>query len=89
MPRGDKLDTLAEDGAGQYRRCCRAIAGYIRRLACNLFHHLRAHVLELVFKLNFLRDGDTVLRDRGRSPRLFENDVAALGTQRNRHGIGQ
>jgi hypothetical protein len=39
-------------------------------LGGDLAHHLRAHVLELVLKLDFLGDGDTVLGDARRAKRL-------------------
>jgi hypothetical protein len=45
-------------------------------------HHLGAHVLELVLKLDFLGDGDAVLGDAGCAERLVEHDVAALGAPR-------
>src|SRR3974390_1666028 len=52
--------------------------GRIRRLGSDLAHHLRAHVLELVLKFDFLGDGYAVLGDTGRAERFVEKDVAAL-----------
>src|SRR5690606_1876853 len=49
----------------------------------------RAHVFELVFKLDLLGHGDTVLGDARRAEGLVENDVAALRTERHLHRIGQ
>lgn len=40
-------------------------------------------------ELNALCDGDTVLGDLGRSPRLFDGDVAALGAESHLDGVGQ
>src|SRR6185503_18567722 len=61
--------------------------GDIRRLARDFLHHLRAHVLERVRQVDFLRDGDAVLRDRGRSELLVENHVAALRAEGHLHGV--
>src|SRR3982074_2132545 len=55
--------------------------------ATDLAHHLRAHVLELVFKLDFLGDGDAVLGDAGCAERFVEHDVAALRTERDLHRV--
>src|ERR1700748_1669920 len=52
-------------------------------------HHLRAHVLELVLKLDLLGDGDAVLGDTGGAERLVEHDVAALGAERHLDGVGE
>jgi len=42
-------------------------------------HHLGAHVLELVFKLDFLGDGDAVLGDSGRANDLSSTTLRPLG----------
>ena len=44
----------------------------------DFLHHLRAHVLELVFELDLLGDRDAVLGDGRGAERLVEDDVAAL-----------
>src|ERR1700704_6477424 len=62
-------------------------AGCIGRLGGHFAHHLRAHVLELVFKFDFLGDGDAVLGNAGSAERLVEHDVAALGAERHLHRI--
>ena len=61
------------------RRGCRAVAGLGAGLAGDVLDHLRAHVLELVRKLDLLGDGDTVLGDPRRAIALVEDDVTALG----------
>ena len=48
---------------------------------------LGAEILELVGKLDFLGDGDAVLGDARRPERLFDDDVAALGAERDLHRI--
>ena len=55
----------------------------------DLAHHLGAHVLELVGKLDLLGDGHAVLGDARRAEALVEHHVAALGTERHLHGIGE
>jgi hypothetical protein len=48
-----------------------------------------AHVLELVLELDLLGDGHTVLGDARRAVGFVEHDIAALGTERHAHGIGE
>src|SRR4029453_14758769 len=55
----------------------------------NLAHHLRAHVLKLVFELDLLGDGDAVLGHAGCAKRLVEQDVAALGAKRHAYRVGE
>src|SRR5581483_126071 len=89
MARGDELQTLAENRARQHGRGGRAVAGEIRGFARHLFDHLRAHVFELVFELDFLGDGDAVLGHGRRAPGLFQHHVAALRTQSYGDRIGK
>src|SRR5271166_7125570 len=53
----------------------------------DLADHLCAHVLELVFELDLLGDGDAVFGDARRPIGLVENDVAAFRTERHFHGV--
>src|SRR5262249_20772519 len=55
----------------------------------NLAHHLRPHVLELVFELDLLGGGYAVLGDAWCAKRLVEHDVAALGAERHAHRVGE
>ena len=80
---GHRLGAFAHDGRSQHGRGSGAVTGGIRRLGGDFAHHLGAHVLELVVKLDFLGDGDAVLGDAGRAERLVEHDVAALGAERH------
>ena len=70
-----------------------AVVGAVARLGAGLgrdfLDHLRAHVLELVAKFDFLGDGNAVLGDARRAERFVENDVAALGSERHAHRLGQ
>ena len=58
-------------------------------LEADFAHHLRAHVLELVGKLDFLRDRHTVLGDARCAEALLDHDVAALGTECDLYGVGE
>src|SRR5439155_2611318 len=49
----------------------------------------RAHVLVLILQLDLLGDGDPILGDRGRAEALLQDDVAALGAERDPNGAGQ
>ena len=54
------VNRLGKNGGGG-----RSVAGDVGGLARHFFHHLGAHVLELVFQLDFFGDGDSVLRYGG------------------------
>src|SRR5712672_3301425 len=84
---GNRLGAFADDRSRQHGRGGGAVAGSIRRLGGHFAHHLRAHVLELVLKLDFLGDSDAVLGDAGCAERLVEHDVAALRTERDLHRV--
>src|SRR3977135_3861003 len=86
---GNCLGAFTDDGGGQHGRGGGAVAGSVGRLGGHFAHHLGAHVLELVLKLDFLGDGDAVLGDAGCAERLVEHDVAALGAERHFDGIGE
>src|ERR1700730_3250669 len=87
--RGDGLEAFADDGLRQHGRGGGAVAGFVGGVGSDFLHHLRAHVLKLVLELDFLGDGDTVLGDGGGTEALVEHGVAALGAQRDFHGIRQ
>src|SRR5262245_14956465 len=86
---GHRLHALAHDRLRQHARRRGPITGNVVGLLGGLAHHLCAHVLELIFKLDFLGDRDAVLgRARG-TKRLLEHDIAALGSQGDLDGIGE
>jgi hypothetical protein len=62
---GNHLGALAEDGLGQHGGGGGAVAGHVGGLGRDFAHHLRAHVLELVFQLDFLGHGHAILGDGG------------------------
>ena len=63
-----------------------AVTGLIGGLGRDLLHHLRAHVLELVF--DFLGHGHAILGHRGRTKGLIEDHVAALRAKGHFDRIG-
>ena len=86
---GNRLGAFLDDRSGQHGRGGGAVTGEVGRLRSDFAHHLRAHVLELVFELDFLGDRDTVLGDARGAERFIEHDVAALGAERHPHRIGE
>ena len=87
--RGHRLRAFLDDRGGKHRRGRGAVTGDVGGLRGDLAHHLRAHVLELVLKLDFLGDGDAVFGDAGSAEALVEDDVAALGAERHLHRVGE
>jgi hypothetical protein len=81
--RGDQLDPLLHDGSREHRGGRRSIAGEVIGLWRDFAHHLCAHVLEFVGKLDFLGDGDAVFRDSRCAVRLVDNDIAPLRAERH------
>ena len=86
---GDVLRAFAEDRLREHGRRRRAVAGDVGRLARDLAHHLGAHVLERILEVDLLGDGDAVLGDRGGAELLVEDDVAALGAERDLDRVGE
>ena len=62
-PGSYSLETFANDGLGQNRGGGGAVAGFVVGAAGDFFHHLRAHVFELVLKFDFLGNRHTVFGD--------------------------
>ena len=87
--RDDGLEAFVEDGFGQDGGGGGAVAGDVAGLAGDFADHPGAHVFVDVFQLDFLGDGDAVLGDGGRAEALLQDDVAALGTERDFDGAGQ
>ena len=86
---GNGLDAFAVDGLGQNGGGGGAVAGDVGSLGSDFADHLGAHVLEAVLQFDFFGDGDAVLGDGRRTEFLFDDDVAALGAERDLHGVGQ
>ena len=88
-PGGDVPQAFAEDGPGQNGGRGRAVAGDIRRLRSHFVNELGAHVLEAVFKFDFLAYRNAVLGDFWPAERLVQHHIAAGGTHGHRDRIGQ
>ena len=86
---GNGLQAFVDDGLGQDGRGGGAVTGSIVGLGGNVFHQLRAHVLELVFQLDFLGDGNAILGDGRSAEGLVQNHVAAFRAEGGLDGIGQ
>ena len=86
---GNGLVAFLNDRLGENGRGGRAVASDVVGLRSDFADHLGAHVLELVVKLDFLGDGDAVLGDARRAERLVDDDVAALGAERDLHRVGE
>jgi len=85
----DGLDALTVDGAGQHGGGGGAVAGDVGGLGGDLAHQLGAHVLVLVLELDLLGDGDAVLGHERGAELLLDEDVAALGAERDLHRVGE
>jgi len=86
--RGHVAQALVQNGLSQNGRGGGAVTGHVVGLAGHLFAELGTHVLVGIVEFDFLRDGDAVLGDRGASPLLVEDDVAALGAEGHLHRVG-
>ena len=86
---GNRLGAFAHDRLGEHGRRGGAVASDIIGLGGDFAHHLGAHVLELVLKLDFLRDRHAVLGGARRAEGLVDHDVAALGTERHLDRVGE
>ncbi len=82
-----ETETVCNHCLGEDRCRGRTVTGDIVGLVRNFLGKLCTHVLEWVVKLDLFCDCHTVIRDRGRSPLLLEDDVAALRTERHLDGI--
>src|SRR5262245_19874956 len=83
----DRLDPFAEDRLGENRGGGRPVAGHLGRLAGDLAHQLRPHVLLRIFELDLLGDGHPVLGAGRGAEFLLQNDVPAAGAERDLHGL--
>ena len=83
----DQLDSLLHDRGGKHRRGRSAVAGDVVGLRGHFAHHLGAHVLELIGKLDLLRDRYAVFGNAGRPVGLVDHDVAALGAKGDFDGV--
>ena len=86
---GDVLEALAEDRLGQHGGGGGAVAGEVGGLGGDLLHHLCAHVLDRIGQLDLLGDRHAVLGDGRGAEFLVDDDVPALGAERDLDRLGQ
>src|ERR1051325_3581022 len=84
-----ELNAFRKNRARQNSRGGGAVPGNIGSLARDFLDHLRSHILELVFQLNFFRYGDTVLGNIGSPEGFVEYDVSPFGTECHGHCVSQ
>jgi len=86
---GHVLEAFAVDRFGKHGGGGGAVAGVVGGLGGDFLHHLGAHVLVGIGKLDFLGHGHAVLGD-GRGTKFFvDDDVTALGPEGHLDGAGE
>src|SRR6185295_10763253 len=85
---GDVLEALADDRLGEHGRRGGAVARDVVGRRGDLAHELGALVLEDVLDLDLTGDGHAVVRDRGSTELLVEDDVAAARAERHLDRVG-
>ena len=85
----DVPQAFLEDRAGQHGGRGGAVAGQVGGLLGHFDHELGAHVLEAVFQLDFLGDGDAVLGDGRAAEGLVDDHIPAGRAHRDRDGVGE
>ena len=80
---GNRLHAVTIDGLGQNRGSGGAVTGNVTGLAGDFTHHLRAHVFQGLAQFNFLGYRHAVLGDDRGAEFLVDDDVAAVGTERD------
>ena len=86
---GDGPQALVHHRLGEDCRGGRAVTGDVVGLGGDLLGELRTEVLERVVELDLAGDGHAVVGDGRRAPLLVEDDVAALGAERDLDGVGE
>src|SRR3954470_11466925 len=87
--RGHVAQALADQCLGEDGGRRRAVTGDVVGLLRDLLDQLSADLLVGVFELDLFGDRDTVVGDSGGAPLLVQDDVAALGAERDLDGVGE
>ena len=88
-PGGHDAQALADERLAEHDRGGRAVAGDVVGLGRDFLEELGAHVLERIVELDVTGDRHAVVGDRRRAELLVEDDVAALGADRDLDGVGE
>jgi hypothetical protein len=83
------FEAFGHNSLRQYGRGGGAVASVITGFGGYFLDHLRAHILKLVFELNFLGYRDTVFGNGWGAKRALEYDITPFGAQGDFHGISQ
>lgn len=86
--RGDVLQAFSDHRLSEHRGGGCTVTGNVVGLGSDFFDELGSQVLELVLKVYFLGDRDTIVRDGWRTPALLDDNVPTLWTKRDPDGIG-
>ena len=87
--RSHVFHAFAHDGLSQNGRSGCAVARVVRGFGSNFLHHLRAHVLQLVFEFDFFSNGYTVFGHGRSAERAFQNHVTTFRAQSDFNGVCQ
>ena len=85
----DILESFSYDCLCQKGCSGSTVTGHIIGLGGNFFDQLCTHVLYLIFQLDFLCDGHTVIGNQWGSVRLLNQNVSSLRSQCNLNGVCQ
>ena len=86
---GHVAQALANQGPGQHGGGGGAVTGDVVGLLGYFLDQLGPDLLVGVLELDLLGDGDAVVGDGGGAPLLLQHHVAALGAERDAHGVGE
>src|SRR5207248_808247 len=86
--RGDVAEAFADHGLSEKRRRGGAVTGDVVGLRRHLAQKLRSGVLHGVLELDLAHDRDAVVGHSRGAELLLEDYVAALGSERDAHGLG-
>jgi hypothetical protein len=87
--RADRLHAFADDRVGDDSGRRGAVTDDVVGLDRGFLDQLRAHVLELVRKVDLTGDRDAVVGYDRRAGDLLQDDVAPFRAERRLHGLGQ
>ena len=87
--RGKVFQTFAYDCLRQNNGGSGAVAGNVVRFGGNFFYKLRAHVFERIGKFDFFCDRNAVVRNQRSAELFIENNVSALGAERDFYRVGK